>query len=157
MKDRMKKVDLFKAVCRELQVHPSLGANYRDEGSLENEIVKVIDKYIADNNLPLTVRVTNVESIKVFGREKSPDIVIDFQEKRSIAIEVKNRKTDDWALSRAIGQAVTYSVKYPCGIIFIRDSYDKDSTVRHDYDAEIKSSLMRHHNVRLIIRYNYGS
>lgn len=148
---------MFEAVCRELQVHPSLGANYRNEGSLINEIVKVIDKYIVDNELPLTVRDTKIESIEAFGREKSPDIVINFQGKKFIAIEVKYRRTGDWALSRGIGQAVTYSVKYPYGIIFIRDSHDKDPTAKHDYDEEIKSSLMCHHNIRLIIRYDYGS
>ena len=152
----MEKVDLFEDVCRELQVHPSLGANYQDERSLVNEIVRVIDKYINDKNLPLTARATNIESVKAFGREKSPDIVIDFQEKGFIAIEVKYRRTGDWALSRGIGQAVTYSVKYPYGIIFIRDSHDKDPADKHDYDDEIKSSLMSYYNIRLIIRYNYG-
>ncbi len=153
----MKQVDLFEDVCRELQVHPSLGANYQDERSLMNEVVEVIDKYIGDNDLPLTVRATNIEGIKAFGRGKSPDIVVDFQGKRFIAIEVKYRYTPDWALSRGIGQAVTYSVKYPYGIILVRDSHDKDPTFKHDYDDEIKSSLMRHHNIRLIIRYDYSS
>jgi len=151
----MEKVDLFEQVCRELQIHPSLGGDYRDERSLVSEIVTVIDQYINGRNLALTARRADIESVKAFGREKSPDIAIDSQAERFIAIEVKYRRTGDWELSRGIGQAITYSVKYPYGIIFIRDSHDKDPTVRHDYDAEIASSLMGHHNIRLIVRYNY--
>jgi hypothetical protein len=148
---------LFEDTCRELQAHPSLGATYQNEAHLRREVFKVIDGYINDKHLPLTVRDTNVESINAFGRGKSPDIMIKFQEKRFIAIEVKYRDTSEWVLSIGIGQAVTYSVKYPYGILFIRDTYDKDPAVKHDFDDRIKSSLMRYYRIRLIIRYNYSS
>ena len=152
----MDKDSLFENICHELQSHPLLGTYYKDEKHLKDAVLRVIEKYDSANNLPLTARDTNLEGIKAFGRGKTPDIAIKFREERFIAIEVKYRNTSDWVLSRGIGQAVTYSVKYPYGIIFIRDSFDKDPSVSHDFDDEIKSSLMRNYRIKLIIRYNYG-
>jgi len=149
---------IFNDICDELSCDLSLCQKCNGHDGVEKAVLGVIQKYLNNKKLSLTVicnnQITSAESVCVFGRRKSPDIVIKNEGEPFIAIEVKLRNTNDWKLSRAIGQAITYSAKYPYGIIFIQDSFDKNRLVRHDYDEYILSSLRERYNIKLIVRYD---